>query len=96
MYYASRHSDQSSLMFFLISLRCTTLATKTDQTAQMHKTVRYFFRRAITVYGSWGERGKNRMIRGKVYNARLYGMKTSIQIDYLKDFNNCTISGDYR
>ena len=42
-YYASGHSDQSSLMSFRISIRCTAVATKTDQTARMHKTVRYFY-----------------------------------------------------
>ena len=42
-YYASGHSDQPSLMSFRISLRCTAVATKTDQTARMHKTVRYFY-----------------------------------------------------
>ena len=42
-YYASGHSDQSSLMSFRISIRCTAVATKTDRTARMHKTVRYFY-----------------------------------------------------
>ena len=42
-YYASGHSDQSSLISFRISIRCTAVATKTDQTARMHKTVRYFY-----------------------------------------------------
>ena len=42
-YYASGHSDQSSLMSFQILIRCTAVATKTGQTAWMHKTVRYFY-----------------------------------------------------
>ena len=42
-HYASRHSDQSSLISFRISIRCTAVATKTDQTAWMHKTIRYFY-----------------------------------------------------
>ena len=42
-YYASGHSDQSSLISFRISIRCTAVATKTDQTARMHQTVRYFY-----------------------------------------------------
>ena len=42
-YYASEHSDQSSLISFRISIRCTAVATKTGQTARMHKTVRYFY-----------------------------------------------------
>ena len=42
-YHAFGHSDQSSLMLFQISIRCTAVATKTDQTARMHKTVRYFY-----------------------------------------------------
>ena len=41
-YYASGHSDQSSLESFRISIRCTAVATNTDQTARMHKTLRYF------------------------------------------------------
>ena len=41
-YYASGHPDQSSLMSFRISIRCTAVATMTDQTARMHKTVKYF------------------------------------------------------
>ena len=40
-YYAYGHSDQSSLI--RISIRCTAVATKTDQTARMHKTARYFY-----------------------------------------------------
>ena len=36
--YTSGHSDQSSLISFRISIRCTAVATKTDQTARMHKT----------------------------------------------------------
>ena len=42
------------------------------------------------------KKGGEKMISGKIYNARLYGMKTSLQIDKLKDFNNCTISGNKR
>ena len=42
-YLASGHSDQSSLISFRISIRCTAVATKTDKTARMHKTVRYFY-----------------------------------------------------
>ena len=41
-YYASGHSDLSSLMSFRISIGCKAVATKTDQTAPMHKTVGYF------------------------------------------------------
>ena len=42
-YYASGHSGQSSLMSFRISIQFTAVATETDQTARMHKTVRYFY-----------------------------------------------------
>ena len=42
-YNASGHSDQSSLISFRISIRCTAVATRTDQTARMHKAVRYFY-----------------------------------------------------
>ena len=42
-YYASGHSDLSSLIAFRILICCTAVATKTDQTARMHKTIRYFY-----------------------------------------------------
>ena len=42
-YYAFGHSDQSSLVSFRISIRCTAVVIKTDQTERMHKTVRYFY-----------------------------------------------------
>ena len=69
-YYASGHSDQSSLISFQISIRCTAVVTKTDQTARMHKTVRYFYFVVHLRYMDPGETKKgrkNRMISGKIY-----------------------------
>ena len=57
-YYASGHSDQSSLISFRISIRCTVVATKTDQTARMHKTVRYFYFVVHSRYMDSGETKK--------------------------------------
>ena len=58
--YTSGHSDQSSLISFRISIRCTAVATKTDQTARMHKTVRYFYFVVHLWYMDPGETEKGR------------------------------------
>ena len=67
-YYASGHSDQSSLISFRILIRCTAVATKTDQTARMHMTLRYFYFVEHSRYLDPGELrkgGENIMISGK-------------------------------